>query len=62
MDEELFTPEDASKYLRVSLSSVYRFIRKGELEAHRAGGLWKIRRSDLEAFADLLGEREEFPD
>lgn len=62
MEEEIFTPEDVSKYLRVSMSSVYKFINSGELEAYKVGRLWKIKRSDLEAFADYLGKREELPD
>jgi len=61
-DEEYLTPEDASRYLRLSLSSVYRLIRQRELGASREGRFWRIRRSDLEDFAENLGEREEFPD
>lgn len=61
-DEEYLTPEDVSRYLRLSLGSVYRLIRQRELDASREGRFWRIRRSDLEDFADNLGEREEFPD
>ena len=61
-DEEYLTPEDVSRYLRLSLGSVYRLIRQRELDASREGRFWRIRRSDLEDFAENLGEREEFPD
>ena len=61
-DEEYLTPEEASRYLRLSLSSVYKLIRQNELGASKKGHYWRIRRSELEEFADNLGEREEFPD
>lgn len=60
--EEYLTLEEASKYLRLSLNSVYELIRQRELAASKEGRFWKIRRSDLEEFAENLGEREEFPD
>ena len=61
-DEEYLKPEDASRYLRLSLGSVYKLIRQRELGASMEGSFWMIRRSDLEDFAENLGEREEFPD
>jgi len=60
--EEHLTPEEASRYLRLSLSSVYKLIRQRELGASKEGRFWKIRRSDLEELVENLGEREEFPD
>lgn len=60
--DEYLTPEETSRYLRLSLDTVYRLIKQNEIEAIKEDRLWKIRRSDLEEFAEYQGEREEFPD
>jgi excisionase family DNA binding protein len=60
-DEEYLTPEEASRYLRLSLGSVYKLIGQSELGASKKGHYWLIRRSELEEFSENLGEREEFP-
>ena len=60
--DEHLTPEEASRYLRLSLDTVYRLIRHNEIEAIKEDRVWKIRRSDLEEFTEYQGEREEFPD
>ncbi|HHT46271.1 MAG TPA: helix-turn-helix domain-containing protein [Firmicutes bacterium] len=60
--DEHLTPEEASRYLRLSLDTVYRLIRQNEIEAIKEDRVWKIRRSDLEEFTEYQGEREEFPD
>jgi excisionase family DNA binding protein len=60
--DEFLTPEEASRYLRLSLDTVYRLINQNEIGAIKRGKMWKVRRSDLEEFAEYQGEREEFPD
>jgi excisionase family DNA binding protein len=44
------------------LDTVYRLINQNEIGAIKRGKMWKVRRSDLEEFAEYQGEREEFPD
>lgn len=61
-DQEYLTPEEASRYLRLSLESVYEFIRQNELQASSKGRFWRIKRSALEDFIEDWGEREELPD
>lgn len=61
-DQEYLTPEEASRYLRLSLESVYKYIRQNELQATPKGRFWRIKRSALEEFVEDWGEREEFPD
>ncbi len=61
-DQEYLTPEEASRYLRLSLGSVYKFIQRNELQASPKGRFWRIKRSALEEFIENWGEREEFPD
>lgn len=60
--DEFLTPEEASRYLRLTLDTVYRLINQNEIGAIKEGKIWKVRRSDLEEFAEYQGEREEFPD
>ena len=60
--DEFLTPEEASRYLRLSLDTVYRLINQNEIGAIKGEKIWKVRRSDLEEFAEYQGEREEFPD
>ncbi|MGI6307116.1 MAG: helix-turn-helix domain-containing protein [Dethiobacteria bacterium] len=59
-NEEYLTLEEASKYLRLSLGSIDKFISQNELQAFKKGRL--IKRSVLEDFTETWGEREEFPD
>ncbi len=61
-DKDFLTPQEASRYLRLSLKTLHNFIQSGELEAHKKGNELKIERSQLESFAEFLGEREEFPE
>ncbi|NMB40779.1 MAG: helix-turn-helix domain-containing protein [Firmicutes bacterium] len=61
-DEDYLTLEEASRYLRLSLGSIHKLIRQNELGASRKGRYLRIRRSELEEFANNLGEREELPD
>lgn len=61
-DQIFLTPEEASRYLRISLGSVYNLLRQGDLEGKRAGQGWVIERSHLESLLEAWGEREELPD
>lgn len=48
MSEELYTREEAAKFLRVSLSTVDRLIKSGKLKARKVGRQVRMTRSDLE--------------
>ncbi|NLX92203.1 MAG: helix-turn-helix domain-containing protein [Firmicutes bacterium] len=61
-DQTLLTPEEASKYLRLSVESVYSLLRQGELEGKKGAQGWVIERSHLESLLEAWGEREELPD
>lgn len=61
-DQTLLTPEEASRYLRLSIESVYNLLRQGELEGKRRSQGWVIERSHLESLLEAWGEREELPD
>lgn len=50
-DNQLLTIPDASKYLRVSIRSIYRYINSNRLKAYRLP-TWRIKKSDLEKFLE----------
>jgi excisionase family DNA binding protein len=47
---EFLNINEAARYLGVNPRTIYRHVWSGKLPALRAGGLYRIRRSDLEAF------------
>jgi excisionase family DNA binding protein len=61
-DQTLLTPEEASKYLRLSIESIYDLLHQGDLEGKKADRGWVIERSHLESLLEAWGEREELPD
>ena len=41
---------EVAKLLKVDTESIYRWVRSGKLPAAKIGGLWRIRKSDIDAF------------
>lgn len=54
-DDELLTLQEAAGRLKVHYMTAYRWVRKGELPALKAGGRLRVRSEDLDRF---LTERE----
>jgi len=50
--DKLMTIPEVANYLRVSRGTVERYISMGILPMKRIGGVWRIRRSELEAWFD----------
>lgn len=50
MLEKLLTPEEAAERLSVSPKTLRDWLRAGTLKGIKAGNLWRVRESDLEAF------------
>jgi excisionase family DNA binding protein len=48
--EKYFTPEEISNILNLPISSVYRMLREKKLPGMRIGNLWRISKTDLDAF------------
>lgn len=48
--EQYLTPEETAVLLRVSLASVYRWLRLGRLSAGRAGSRWLITEQNIADF------------
>lgn len=47
---EVLTPAQAADYLQVSDASVRAMLRRGALPGRKMGRLWRLRRTDLEAY------------
>lgn len=56
--EEYLTVPEVAELLKLSAKSVYRLAQKGELPGFKAGGTWRFRRRDIDAWAAELVERE----
>ncbi len=44
----LFTAEEASKYLRLHVKSIYRLARDGKIPGRKVGGSWRFHRDTLD--------------
>jgi excisionase family DNA binding protein len=45
--EEFYTPQEVAQKLKIDLSTVYRWIREGQLKAVKIGHFWRISESEL---------------
>ncbi|MGD2165454.1 MAG: helix-turn-helix domain-containing protein [Anaerolineae bacterium] len=50
--QPFLTPEDVSDLLQVSVYTVRRWIKQGELPAYKVGRLWRINKGDLNRWLD----------
>ena len=50
MEDELLTRDDVAKLLKISLVTIYRLTKEGELPAVRGKRFVRYRRSDVEDF------------
>lgn len=46
-NDEIITPEEASKYLKVNVRTIYRWAHTGQVPAIRAGRQWRFRKTEL---------------
>lgn len=59
MMEELLTPEDIAKALKISEYTVKELLRKGVLKGGKVSGMWRMRRQDLQAYIENLHRQQE---
>jgi excisionase family DNA binding protein len=50
-DDPVLTPKEAAQYLRISVASLLRHTRTGEIKAFHVGKLWRYRKSWLDEYA-----------
>ena len=49
---QFLTIDDVANALQLSTRQIHRLIRKGELDAHKFGRLWRISPNNLEAYVE----------
>ena len=52
VEQEFLTPQEVSDLLRVSVYTVRRWIKEGNLPAYKIGRGWRIGRADLDRWLD----------
>ena len=52
MHQEWYTPEQVADRLQVSVWTVRRWLKSGELPGIRFGGVWRVSEADLAAFIE----------
>jgi excisionase family DNA binding protein len=62
VDEELYSPQQVADYLQVSVHTVYRWLKDGEMGAIRFRREYRIRESDLREFIESHSQRPERDD
>ena len=50
--QPFLTPQEVSELLQVSVYTVRRWIKQGELPAYKVGRLWRIKNGDLNTWLD----------
>ena len=53
---EFLTLQEAANYLKVEYKTLYRLVRSGELPAGKIGGVYRIRKSDIDHFFEQQKE------
>ncbi|MBK8905437.1 MAG: helix-turn-helix domain-containing protein [Anaerolineaceae bacterium] len=48
MNERWLSVNEVAEYLGVSRSTIYKWIERNELPAHKAGRLWKFSRTEVD--------------
>lgn len=61
--EPWFSVEEVATHLRVSKETVYRWLEKGKIPAHRVGKQWRFKASEVDEWVrsgSASDNREEF--
>lgn len=58
LDDRWLSIHDICKYLGVSNDTVYKWIGKHAMPAHRMGRLWKFKRDEVDAWVKAGGAAE----
>ena len=52
LKDETLTIKEVAAYLKLVDKSIYRLAQRGELPGFKAGGAWRFRRRDLDAWIE----------
>lgn len=53
-DMKIYTPEEAAKELKLSVQTVWKYIREGKLKAARFGKTYRISEEQLQEFFEKM--------
>ncbi len=56
MENEWLTPKEVSKYLKVSLSTVYRWTEDGILKRYKVGRTTRYKKSEVDQVVEVGGK------
>lgn len=52
--DRVLTAEEAAEYLRMALSTLYRYMRKGQVPCFKVGNQWRFKRSVLDEWMERM--------
>lgn len=55
IEDRWLSVDEISKYLGISSDTVYRWINKRSMPAHRVGRLWKFKKEQVNAWVEAGG-------
>jgi excisionase family DNA binding protein len=55
-ESEYFTLQEVAAYLRISVTTLHRRIKDGQLEATKIGHLWRVRHDSLLTFLERMSD------
>ena len=55
-DDEIYTPIEIAKKLKISKEAIYLYIKNGKLPAFRIGKFWRIKGKDINDFMERVNE------
>jgi excisionase family DNA binding protein len=55
MEDRWLSVDEIGKYLGISSDTVYRWIDKHDMPAHRMGRLWKLKKEQVDAWIEAGG-------
>lgn len=56
MAEEIMTIEECAKYLKTSISTIYRLSQEGKIPATKVGNQWRFRKEKVNKWLDKGGK------
>ncbi|MBT9168174.1 MAG: hypothetical protein DDT19_01519 [Syntrophomonadaceae bacterium] len=52
MRDSLLTPEQIAETLQLSVLTVKHYLRRGVIQGHKIGKLWRVREEDLQVYIE----------
>jgi len=60
MAEEIMTVEECAKYLKTSVSTIYRLAQEGKIPATKVGNMWRFQKKKIDEWLEKGGSLENF--